>query len=374
MTATHVIVAAFLTVAGVVSAQLPFHAYGIGGIGSLGHAGGAGAFTQGFGPFLGFSPYNGIKYTLPLPVSVTGTAGTTHTVSHTSAVAAPHPAASHVSKAVTVAHHIPTTHVTAVQHPLPAVTTHEQHVNYGPAFPGVEPYSPFFYGPGFSQFVPQYTTSFVKHQTIPTVSHSTVVKSTSQTSGSSGSYLDLDNKLSSSSVNVAQPNTIYSYQNYKPVASVVTKTKHFPVGYPYNLPNIATTRHHQTISHVGPSFGVAHLPSAFYGTLPTSTTKYHQTTAYPGLGYGYGPLPGTLNSPFGAYGFPFPYVNAGFPGGAIHTVHHPGAFTAALYPSAFQNYNVGTSNPFSFYSVSSSPGKITKTTSQKSSSSNKRTI
>ncbi|CAE1313404.1 unnamed protein product [Acanthosepion pharaonis] len=355
-----------ISVAGIVSAQLPFPIYGIGGIGNLGYAGGAGAFTQGFGPFLGFSPYNGIRHTLPLPVSVTETAGTTHTVAHTSAGAAPHHSASHVSKAVTVAHHIPTTHVTTVQHPVPAVTTHEQHVNYGPAFAGVEPYSPFFYGPGFSPFGPQYTTSFFKHHTIPTASHSTVVKSTSQTSGSSGS----------SSVNVAQPNTIYSYQNYKPVASVVTKTQHFPVEYPYNLPNIATTRHHQTISHVGPSFGVAHFPSAFHGILPTSTTKYHQTTAFPGLGYGYGPFPGTLNSPFGASGIPFPYVNAGFPGGAlsssaVHTVHHPGAFTAALHPSAFQNYNVDTSNPFYFYSVPSSPGKITKKTSQKSSSSNK---
>lgn len=165
-----------ISVAGIVSAQLPFPIYGIGGIGNLGYAGGAGAFTQGFGPFLGFSPYNGIRHTLPLPVSVTETAGTTHTVAHTSAGAAPHHSASHVSKAVTVAHHIPTTHVTTVQHPVPAVTTHEQHVNYGPAFAGVEPYSPFFYGPGFSPFGPQYTTSFFKHHTIPTASHSTVVK------------------------------------------------------------------------------------------------------------------------------------------------------------------------------------------------------
>uniref|UniRef100_A0A081DUA5 Suckerin-7 n=1 Tax=Acanthosepion esculentum TaxID=31210 RepID=A0A081DUA5_ACAES len=378
MTAKYVIVAAFL--AGIVSGQLPFHAfpaYGIGGIGSLGYAGGAGAFSHGFGQFPGFSPYYGISYSLPLPVSAAGAAGTTHTVSHTSAAVVPHPAASHVNKAVTVAHHFPSTHVTTVHHPVSAVTTHEQHVNHGPAFHEVVPYSPFFYGPTLSQFGPQYRTSFVKHQPIPATSHSTVVKSTSQTSSTPGSYLDLVKKLSSSAANVAQPSTIYSYQNYKPVASVVTKTQHLPVGYPYNLPNIATTRHHQTVSHVGPEFGVAHLPSLFPGTLSASTTKYQQTTAYPGLGYSYGPLPGTFNSPFGAFGTPFPYVNAGFPGGAVsssavHTVHHPGAFTPALYPSAFQNYPVGTSSPVSFYSVPSSHLKITKTKSQKSSSNNKK--
>uniref|UniRef100_A0A081DU91 Suckerin-7 n=1 Tax=Sepioteuthis lessoniana TaxID=34570 RepID=A0A081DU91_SEPLE len=336
MAATHVIVVAFLTVTGLVSAQMPFYAgpnYGIGGIGGIGfgYPGGLGAYAHGFEPVTGgIFPYYGAAHSLPWSAPV---GGTTHTISHVAHGTLPHPVGPHVSTtSKTVSVHHPTTHVT-VHHP--AVTTHVQHPDIG--FPAALTY-PY---PGLSPFFPQYPTGVLEHHS-PVITETTVEKNLAKK-------------------NTDQTNTIYTH--HSPTHTIVTKSHHVPSGYPFNQPGVVSTSHHQTVSHVNPGVGVTHLPGTFPGTFPAT---------YPGLDYPY--HPGSS-----AFGIQFPYLNAGLQGGAVssssvHTVHHPGVGFPPLYPGTFGGYHIGT-YPFGFSSVTSSSTttteKDTKSSSGKSDSSSK---
>ena len=161
----------FISVTGLVSAQMPFYAgpnYGIGGIGGIGfgYPGGLGAYAHGFEPVTGgIFPYYGAAHSLPWSAPV---GGTTHTISHVAHGTLPHPVGPHVSTtSKTVSVHHPTTHVT-VHHP--AVTTHVQHPDIG--FPAALTY-PY---PGLSPFFPQYPTGVLEHHS-PVITETTVEKS-----------------------------------------------------------------------------------------------------------------------------------------------------------------------------------------------------